>query len=89
MYNYSKNNEIEFNGNEFFIKHLIENLPFLILHSLGFILGMIGSLVIIVFLIKKKELRNSSNIIIANIAITYLILSSIVDSLTILGKLIT
>jgi uncharacterized membrane protein len=89
MYNYSKINEIEINGNEFFIKHLIEHLPFLILHSLGFILGMIGSLVIFVFLIKKKELRNSSNIIIANIAITYLILGSIVDSLTILGKLIT
>ena len=89
MYNYSKNNEIEINGNEFFIKHLIEHLPFLILQSLGFILGMIGSLVIFVFLIKKKELRNSSNIIIANIAITYLILGSIVDSLTILGKLIT
>ena len=89
MYNYSKNNEIEINGNEFFIKDLIEHLPFLIVHSLGFILGIIGSIVIIVFLIKKKELRNSSNIIIANIAITYFILSSFIDSLKILGKLIT
>jgi hypothetical protein len=51
-------------------------------------LGIIGSIVIIAFLIKKKELRNSTNIIIANIAITYFILSSIIDSLTVLGKLI-
>jgi hypothetical protein len=88
MHNYSKNNEIEINENEFFIKHLIEHLPYLILHSLGFMLGIIGSIVIIVFLIKKKELRNSTNIIIANITITYFILSSIIDSLTVLGKLI-
>ena len=70
-------NNIEFNINVY--------VPFVVLHSLGSILGIIGSLAVFAAIIVTKEIRNSTNIIIGNIAIADFILSAFVDPLAIAG----
>ncbi len=75
------------NDFEFFIKNLSDYLPYLLLHSFGSFLGVIGNIAIIGALIVTKELHNATNIIIANIALADFILSSIVDTLTIAGTI--
>jgi hypothetical protein len=80
-----KNMNETVNDFEFFIKNLSDYLPYLLLHSFGSFLGVIGNIAIIGALIVTKELHNATNIIIANIALADFILSSIVDTLTIAG----
>jgi len=80
----SLHNETE-NVSEFFMKHISDYLPYLVLHSFGSILGVIGNILIVVAIMVTKELQNATNIIIANIALADFILSSIVDTLTIAG----
>jgi hypothetical protein len=80
-------NETE-NGFEFLLTHLNDYLPYLMLHVLGSLLGILGSIAIILAILVTKELHTSTFKIIANIALANFILSSIVDTLTIAGIII-
>jgi hypothetical protein len=80
-------NETE-NGFEFLLTHLSDYLPYLMLHVLGCLLGILGSIAIILAILVTKELHTSTYKIIANIALANFILSSIVDTLTIAGIII-
>lgn len=70
------------------MENISEFVPGIFLHSLGSILGIVGSIVIISAIIVTKELRNSTNMIIGNIAVADFILSSIVDTVAIVGILL-
>jgi len=85
MSNSFENSNKTENGSDFFMKNMSYYLPYLVLHSFGSILGVIGNISIFVALIVIKELQNATNIIIANIALADFILSSVVDTLTIAG----
>jgi len=87
MSNSFKNNNETESSSEFFVKNISDYLPYLVLHSSGSILGVIGNILIVVAIIVTKELQNATNIIIANIALADFILSSIVDTLTIAGTI--
>jgi len=87
MSNSFKNNNETESSSEFFVKNISDYLPYLVLHSFGSILGVIGNILIVVAIIVTKELQNATNIIIANIALADFILSSIVDTLTIAGTI--
>ncbi len=76
------------NGFEFLLTHLNDYLPYLMLHVLGCLLGILGSIAIILAILVTKELHTSTFKIIANIALANFILSSIVDTLTIAGIII-
>jgi hypothetical protein len=76
------------NGFEFLLTHLNDYLPYLMLHVLGSLLGILGSIAIILAILVTKELHTSTFKIIANIALANFILSSIVDTLTIAGIII-
>ena len=74
-------NEYE-NDNKF---QMNEYIPFVILHSLGSILGLAGSIAIFAAILVTKELRTSTYYLISNISLADFILSAFIDPLAIAG----
>ena len=75
----------EVDGYEFFIRNLSDYLPYVILNTMGVIFGVIGSLLVIGSIACTKELQNTTNLIIFNLALVDFILCSISDTFAIAG----
>jgi hypothetical protein len=79
----SKNETVE--NFQYITNRISEYIPYIVLNSIGSILGLIGSILIIVSILCTKELQNRTNMIIGNIALADFILSSFVDPTAIAG----
>jgi hypothetical protein len=85
MNNTFQKNSTNEDGYEFFIRNLADYLPYVILNTLGAVFGLIGSILVIGSIACTKELRNMTNMIIANLAFADFILSSTSDTFAIAG----
>ncbi len=88
-FNYSYNLTEEAGGLKFLFNNLGVYLPYSIFAAMGAVFGTFGNLLIMAAILCTKELlKTTKNAIIFNLALSDLIISAIVDSFTIVGKLI-
>lgn len=74
-------------GMSFFYKYFDECFPYIFFNSFGVVFGITGNLMIMGAVACSRELRKSStNILIFNLAIADLLITSIVDTFMFVGK---
>ena len=73
-------------GYDFFLLHIPDYLPYIIMNIIGTICGVLGNILIIGSILCTKKLHTRASIIIANIALADLFISSITDTFAVAGK---
>lgn len=72
------------------VEYLMENFhvyfPYTFISGLVTVTGTIGNLIIMGAIIQSKELQTTTNALIFNLALSDLLISSIVDSFTVVGN---
>ncbi|RNA16468.1 melatonin receptor type 1B-B-like [Brachionus plicatilis] len=77
----------EYGGLAFLLDNLQDYLPYSILSACGTAIGIIGNLLIIGAVLSTKELHSSTNMLVFNLALADLTISTMVDSFTVVGVL--
>ncbi len=70
---------------KYFLENIGEFLPYIILNILGAVCGIFGNILIIGAIACTKELHNMTSIIIANLSLADLVISSITDTFAVAG----
>ena len=73
----------------YFLNNIGEFLPYVILNILGAGCGILGNLLIIGSIVVTKELHNMTSLIIANLSLADLVISSITDTFAVAGGCFT
>ena len=76
----------EIGGILYFLKYLSEYLPYSLLSSIGVVVGLLGNILIIGAIISTKELHTTTYMLIFNLSLADLVISSFVDLFTVIGK---
>ena len=71
----------------YFLANIGEFLPYIILNILGAACGIIGNILIIGAIACTKELHNMTSVIIANLSLADLVISSITDTFAVAGDI--